>query len=58
MYAILRGDLHMSPGKAASQAGHAFKLLTKQIITEQPALAAAYFADGDMGTNVIPGFVF
>lgn len=53
MYAILRGDLNMSPGKSASQAGHAFKLLTKQIITEHPVLAADYFSDGDMGTNVV-----
>lgn len=52
MYAILRGDLNMSPGKSASQAGHAFKLLTKQIITEHPALAAEYFSDG-LGTNVV-----
>ena len=53
MYAILRGDLNMSPGKSASQAGHAFKLLTKQIITEHPVLAADYFSDGDMGTNIV-----
>lgn len=53
MYAILRADLNMSPGKAASQAGHAFKLLTKQIITEHSVLAADYFSDGDMGTNVV-----
>lgn len=51
MYAILRGDLKMTPGKTASQAGHAFKLLTKQIIEDHSGLARDYFADG-FGTNV------
>ena len=52
MYAILRGDLQMTPGKAASQSGHAFKLLTKNILENDPQLAREYFADG-MGTNVV-----
>ena len=51
MYAILRGDLQMTAGKSASQSGHAFKLLTKNIIEDDPQLARDYFADG-MGTNV------
>ena len=36
MYAITRGDLNMTPGKAASQLGHAFKLLTRNCILEDP----------------------
>ena len=52
MYAILRGDIHMTTGKAASQAGHAFKLLTKKLLEDDPQLARKYFADG-MGTNVV-----
>lgn len=51
MYAILRGDLQMTPGKSASQLGHAFKLLTKNIIEDDPQTASEYFSDG-MGTNV------
>ena len=51
MYAILRGDLEMTPGKSAAQAGHAFKLLTRKIMLDDPQVAEAYFADG-MGTNV------
>ena len=51
MYAILRGDLDMTPGKSASQAGHAFKLLTRKIMLDDTQVAEAYFADG-MGTNV------
>ena len=51
LYAILRGDLFMSAGKAASQAGHAYKLLTKNMLLNDPQAASAYFADG-MGTNV------
>ena len=52
MYAILRADLQMTNGKSASQSGHAFKLLTKNIIEDDPQLAREYFADG-MGTNVV-----
>lgn len=52
MYAILRGDLNMTAGKAAAQAGHAFKLLTKHILEDDPQLATSYFDDG-MGTNVV-----
>ena len=42
----------MTTGKAISQGGHAFKLLTKHVLENDPTLAAAYFADG-MGTNVV-----
>ena len=52
MYAVIRNELHMSPGKAASQAGHAFKLLTKNCILHNPKLADEYFSDGGIGTNV------
>ena len=41
----------MSPGKAASQAGHAFKLLTKNLILNNPNLSNKYFDDG-LGTNI------
>jgi PTH2 family peptidyl-tRNA hydrolase len=41
----------MTTGKAAAQAGHAFKLLTRKILLEDPKTADEYFADG-MGTNV------
>lgn len=42
----------MTPGKAASQSGHAFKLLTKNVLENNPYLAKEYFADG-VGTNVV-----
>ena len=51
MYAILRGDLEMTPGKSAAQAGHCFKILTNRLMVEDPQLASEYFADG-LGTNV------
>jgi peptidyl-tRNA hydrolase len=41
----------MSPGKAAAQAGHAYKLLTRKLIKEYPLLEPVYFSDG-MGTNI------
>src|SRR5258707_1226212 len=49
MYAIIRGDLAMPPGKMASQAGHAF---CDSLSTASPESAAAYLADGH-GTKVV-----
>lgn len=57
MYAIFRADAFADLPestrylKIASQTGHAFKLLTRNL-RHNPALDDAYFADG-MGTNVI-----
>lgn len=42
----------MTTGKTAAMAGHAFKLLTKNMLENDPYLAREYFADG-MGTNVV-----
>lgn len=41
----------MSPGKAASQAGHAFKLATYQILKTHPEQFEKYL-DNSIGTNV------
>jgi PTH2 family peptidyl-tRNA hydrolase len=41
----------MTLGKAAAQAGHAFKLLTRKTLLEDINTAERYFSDG-MGTNV------
>jgi len=57
MYAIFRADIFKDiPDqtrymKIASQTGHAFKLLTRNL-RNNPELDDAYFADG-MGTNII-----
>jgi len=51
MYAIERGDLDMTRGKCSSQTGHAYKLLTKNVVENNPTLSNEYFDDG-MGTNV------
>lgn len=49
MYAVLRGDLKMTSGKAASQAGHAFL----DAYSRSPKdIADAYRADGE-GTKVV-----
>ena len=48
MYALLRRDLHMTAGKACSQAGHAF---VDSLASSPPAIAAKYAADG--GTKVV-----
>lgn len=52
MYSIIRGDLDMTPGKSAAQAGHTFKLLTKNILEDDPQTAERYFSDGGIGTNI------
>ena len=49
MYAILRGDIYMPPGKAASQACHAILESHKKTPTD---LSDAYHADG-LGTKII-----
>lgn len=48
LYAIVRGDLDMPPGKSASQAGHAF---LDSYLSAPPDLQAAYRQGG--GTKVI-----
>lgn len=48
MYAIVRTDLDMNHGKAASQAGHAF---LDSFLTAPPDLKDAYIADG--GTKIV-----
>lgn len=52
LYAVVRGDLEMPPGKTASQAGHAFldAFLTSQ--SARPEIAASYAADPP-GTKVV-----
>lgn len=49
MYAILRADLNMPAGKAASQAGHAF---LDAYSKANPEIREAYRADGE-GTKVV-----
>ena len=41
----------MTPGKAVAQAGHGYKLLTRELIKNYPYLEPVYFSDG-IGTNV------
>lgn len=48
MYAIVRTDLQMNHGKAASQAGHAF---LDSFLTSPAHLQNAYVADG--GTKIV-----
>lgn len=54
MYAIVRLDLEMSPGKLAAQTGHAFLDTYDQCRKEYPDRAAQYHADGH-GTKVVLG---
>lgn len=49
MYAIVRQDLAMTPGKAASQAGHAF---LASYLKSDPEAAQAFVADGG-GTKIV-----
>ena len=53
MYAIVRGDLAMTPGKAASQAGHAF--LGAFLRNQDSALLSSYHQDFPQspGTKVV-----
>lgn len=48
LYAIVRQDLSMTPGKAASQAGHAF---LDSFLKAPSESVSAYLADG--GTKVV-----
>lgn len=48
MYAVLRADLAMTKGKAASQAGHAF---LDSYLTAPPDIIRAYLTDG--GTKIV-----
>ncbi len=48
MYAVVRADLTMTAGKAASQAGHAF---LDSFLTAPPDLTKAYLDDG--GTKIV-----
>jgi PTH2 family peptidyl-tRNA hydrolase len=48
MYAIVRTDLSMTRGKAASQAGHAF---LDSYLNAPPDIIRAYLADG--GTKIV-----
>lgn len=52
MYAIVRRELEMSPGKLAAQCGHAFLDVYDLCRKEYPDRAAAYH-DGSHGTKVV-----
>ena len=52
LYAIIRGDLEMPPGKLAAQAGHAFLDAFGECQRLDPARAALYRTDGH-GTKVV-----
>ena len=45
LYAIVRSDLGMTPGKSASQAGHAYLGAFIEASKKTPDIAAAYAAD-------------
>lgn len=45
LYAVVRNDIGMSPGKCASQAGHAYLGAFLQAQESHPEIAAAYAAD-------------
>lgn len=45
LYAVVRNDLGMSPGKCASQAGHAYLGAFLQAQKSHPEIASAYGAD-------------
>lgn len=49
MYAVLRDDLHMSAGKAASQAGHAFLAS----FASAPADVGQQYLRDDGGTKIV-----
>lgn len=45
LYAVVRNDIGMSPGKCASQAGHAYLGAFLQAQESHPEIASAYAAD-------------
>ncbi len=51
LYAIIRGDLEMSSGKLAAQAGHAFLDAFLQCHERDPPIARTYLGDGH-GTKI------
>ncbi len=51
LYALVRSDLGMSPGKMVAQAGHAYVQTILSCLRSQPDLEARYHADG-LGTKV------
>jgi peptidyl-tRNA hydrolase len=48
LYAIVRGDLEMPPGKLAAQAGHAF---LESYLNSDPSIQTEYRQDG-VGTKI------
>lgn len=51
LYAITRGDLEMSTGKLAAQAGHAYLNAYLKALNERPEIAEFYQRDG-IGTKI------
>lgn len=52
LYAIIRGDLNMPPGKLAAQAGHAYTNSYLKALEDDPQLATSYETYGSIGTKV------
>jgi PTH2 family peptidyl-tRNA hydrolase len=52
LYAIVRGDLEMSPGKLAAQAGHAYCDALHAALTRDPSIQQKYFRANSSGTKV------
>ena len=53
LYAIIRGDLNMPPGKLAAQAGHAFTNAYLQAYNTNPEIAEQYECVGRIGTKSV-----
>ena len=51
LYAIIRADLGMTPGKLSAQAGHAFLNAYLEAFEKDPQLAKEYQKDG-IGTKI------
>jgi peptidyl-tRNA hydrolase len=52
MYALIRADLDMPPGKLSAQAGHAYTDSLFVCLDQNPARATAYRLDGVGGSKV------